>query len=147
MMGGDSEILDGGAMCVIPCCQIVQLMDLSLMSLHIETPEKHPTAGQRPGVVYTKDGVPIQVTSVAQVRIGPPPEIGGDDSEAALPSVLAVQARTGTFVRSQRRSLIVARVCVLRSTEGRETAIPEERRQHLWRPFAPRDRQRDHADP
>lgn len=80
MMGGDSEILDGGAMCVIPCCQIVQLMDLSLMSLHIETPEKHPTAGQRPGVVYTKDGVPIQVTSVAQVRIGPPPEIGGDDT-------------------------------------------------------------------
>ena len=90
-MGGDSEILDGGAMCVMPCCQIVQLMDLSLMSLHIETPEKQPTAGQRPGVVYTKDGVPIQVTSVAQVRIGPPPEIGGDDSEAALPSVLATR--------------------------------------------------------
>jgi len=80
MMGGDSEILDGGAMCVMPCCQIVQLMDLSLMSLHIETPEKHPADPARPGVVYTKDGVPIQVTSVAQVRIGPPPEIGGDDT-------------------------------------------------------------------
>lgn len=32
--------------------------------------------------VYTKDGVPVRVSSVAQVRIGPPPEMAGSEEKA-----------------------------------------------------------------
>ena len=78
--------VDGGFMCVLPCCQMVQMLDLSLMTLNVESPHTHHARGhqQQPHediCVYTKDGVPVRVNSVAQVRIGPPPDVGGQNME------------------------------------------------------------------
>ena len=56
---GEPKIVSGGAMWVVPCCQMTDMLDLSSMALTIETP-----------LVYTKDGVPVQVASMATVRLG-----------------------------------------------------------------------------
>ena len=71
------DLVDGGAVCVWPCCQMVQMLDLSLMTLSVESPNLANAGTNSDICVYTKDGVPVRVNSVAQVRIGPPPEIGG----------------------------------------------------------------------
>lgn len=75
-MGGEVDLVDGGAVCVLPCCQITQMLDLSLMTLSVESPRKDGIGDADDICVYTKDGVPVRCNSVAQVRIGPPPEIG-----------------------------------------------------------------------
>lgn len=95
-LGGESEITDGGANFFLPCCQMVQLLDLSLMTLKVESPHMSGHFGGPGGddiCVYTKDGVPVRVNSVAQVRIGPPPELdggSGDEKERYLRSAASI---------------------------------------------------------
>ena len=69
------EIVVGDSVVVYPWCQMISMLDLSVMTLSIQSPrsQKHQ--------VYTKDGVPLRVTSVAQVNIGPPPNEGGTPHE------------------------------------------------------------------
>lgn len=107
-LGGEVKITDGGANFFLPCCQMVQLLDLSLMTLKVESPhvsdEDDNQAFRQPRgpggddrtddiCVYTKDGVPVRVNSVAQVRIGPPPELdggSGDEKERYLRSAASI---------------------------------------------------------
>lgn len=85
----DVTIKDGGATFKAPCCQMVQLLDLSLMTLNVQSPHLandgrgnwHDPNDANDICVYTKDGVPVRVNSVAQVRIGPPPEMQDSSSE------------------------------------------------------------------
>ena len=51
-------IITGGRALVCPCAQIVQRIPLSTMTLIVQSPK-----------VYTMQGVPINVTGVAQVKI------------------------------------------------------------------------------
>jgi flotillin len=95
-LGGEVKITDGGANFFLPCCQMVQLLDLSLMTLKVESPHMSGHFGGPGGddiCVYTKDGVPVRVNSVAQVRIGPPPELdggSGDEKERYLRSAASI---------------------------------------------------------
>ena len=57
-MVGKPKIVSGGFMFALPCVQQVQLLDLRVMTLDIHSPH-----------VYTKQGVPITVRSIAQVKI------------------------------------------------------------------------------
>jgi flotillin len=52
------NIVRGGFVFAWPFCQSVQRLDLTIMTLHIHS-----------AVVYTKVGVPITVSSIAQVRV------------------------------------------------------------------------------
>jgi len=51
-------IVSGGFVYSLPCVQRVQRLDLRVMTLEIYSPQ-----------VYTKQGVPITVKSIAQVKI------------------------------------------------------------------------------
>lgn len=51
-------LVGGGRAFVLPCCQISQRINLNIMSLTINSDK-----------IYTKQGVPISVTGVAQVKI------------------------------------------------------------------------------
>ena len=51
-------IVSGGFVYALPCVQQVQTLDLRVMTLDINSPH-----------VYTKQGVPITVRSIAQVKI------------------------------------------------------------------------------
>lgn len=115
-VSGGTSIKDGGALWVIPCCQMVQKLDLSIMSLQIRTPEVNDDgsysgpiiAGGKGPVVYTKDGVPVRANSVAQVRIGPPPEIGGDEArrDEKLRYLQSAASIFGGLKRSKTKEVI-----------------------------------------
>jgi len=51
-------IITGGYFWAWPCSQLVQALDLRVMTLEINSPS-----------VYTKQGVPVNVNSIAQVKI------------------------------------------------------------------------------
>ncbi|KCV70950.1 flotillin [Fonticula alba] len=59
----EPKIIHGGYCFVWPCIQEISLLDLRLMTLEITSP-----------LVYTKQGVPISVNSIAQVKIDSKPE-------------------------------------------------------------------------
>lgn len=93
------EIVVGDSVVVYPWCQMISMLDLSVMTLSIQSPrsQKHQ--------VYTKDGVPLRVTSVAQVNIGPPPNEGGTPHERER--ILRTAAEMfGGLRRSECRNII-----------------------------------------
>jgi len=60
---GEPQIMIGGFVFFLPCCQMVERLDLTIMTIDVHSP-----------VVYTKVGVPITVSSVAQVKVSQQPE-------------------------------------------------------------------------
>ena len=69
-LSGEVKITDGGATCQLPCCQMVQLLDLSLMTLKVESPHltHHPGGYQDPNdpndiCVYTNENIVVESLS------------------------------------------------------------------------------------
>jgi len=61
--GREPKIICGGTFVRLPFCQRVERLDLTLMTIDLNSP-----------VVYTKVGVPITVGSVAQVKVSREPK-------------------------------------------------------------------------
>jgi flotillin len=116
---GDVKVVDGGMVCVWPCCQITQMLDLSLMTLSVESPNMDTSGMDGDICVYTKDGVPVRVNSVAQVRIGPPPEIGAN-AQRGTEKMLYLKSAASIFGGLGRRD---CKSVITQTLEGHQRSM------------------------